>query len=597
MIQDDRDLLNIQSSTSGKSWKLKNYSEKEALSLTQHFNLPSVVAQMLSARGHTTQTASSFLNPAIRSSLPDPSILKDMDIAVARIQEAIKLGQKIAVFGDYDVDGATSSALLYRYFRSIGIPIRVYIPDRIDEGYGPNEPAFQALHGEGISLVITVDCGTTAFEPLAYAKEIGLDLIVIDHHVAEPKLPKAVAIVNPNRLDEPMSPLQQLAAVGVSFLLVVALNRSLRKSGYFQNMVEPDLLSLLDLVALGTVCDVMPLQGLNRAYVKQGLKILGRRENIGLKVLSDITGIDGHPTTYHLGFILGPRINAGGRVGEASLGSQLLRAENSTEAEVIARKLDEYNLLRKEIEQEVLKDSFQQAAQQFSPVILVSGENWHPGVIGIVAGRLKERFSRPSCVVSIDSNGIGKGSARSIPGLDLGSMIHAAKQQGLLLAGGGHTMAAGFTVEKEKLKQFHEFLSHKFTQFLPDGYLPSLDLDGIINIRTLTSDFVRKIDLLAPFGAGNPTPKFALKNVRINHASIVGSEHIRITIGQLDGARLNAIAFRSVDTNLGHALLNHKGSPLHLAGSVKLDSWLGQEKVQFIIEDVASATEVFAKTG
>lgn len=589
--------LPIQASESGKRWNLRPYSEMEALALSQRLGLPGIVAQLLAARGYQTDTAEAFLNPTLRANLPDPYILKDMEKAVLRTAQAIVDKQNIVIFGDYDVDGATSSALLFRYFQQLGLNVRVYIPDRIDEGYGPNNTAFEALAQDGAQLIITVDCGTTSFGPLERAKSLGLDVVVIDHHTAEPKLPEAHAIVNPNRLDEPDNPLRHLAAVGMSFLLTVALNRHLRQSGFFKSIKEPDLIELLDLVALGTVCDVMPLKGLNRAFVKQGLRVMAARKNLGLKTLSNITKIDSHPTTYHLGFVMGPRINAGGRVGEAGLGSLLLRTHDPIQAEEIALKLDEYNRVRKEIEQEVLNAAYAQADKQLSPVILVADRGWHPGVIGIVAGRLKERYNRPSCVIALDNEGVGKGSARSVPGLDLGSMIHAAKQTGLLMAGGGHAMAAGLTIEESRIPELHTFLNDRSNQFMSKDNVPVIELDGVLNINSLTPELVHKIESLGPFGSGNPTPKFALTNLRIQKLDIFSGEHIRIIAGQLDNARITAMAFRAVSTELGQALINHRGYPVHLAGSLKLDSWMGTEKLQFMIEDAIVERNQYAMVG
>lgn len=589
--------LRIENTASGRVWRMKEYSEITALAIAQGLQLPSLIAQILAARGFTKETVSDFLNSTLKQTLPDPSALKDMDQAVDAITQALMTKQKIAIFGDYDVDGATSSALLYRYFRMLGVEVAVSIPDRIDDGYGPTQAGFDRLKKDGAKLVITVDCGTTAFDPLAYAADIGLDVIVIDHHTAEPLLPKAIAVVNPNRLDEPVNPAQSLAAVGVSFLLLVALNRHLRQNGFFEDRQEPDLISLLDLVALGTVCDVMPLKGLNRAFVKQGLKVLSRRQNLGLKTLIDLTGIDTQPSCYHLGFIIGPRINAGGRVGEAGLGSLLLRTENPVLADQVARKLDHYNALRKEVEQEVLDQSIEQALRQHRSVIITSGVNWHPGVIGIVAGRLKERFNRPSCVISFDAQGIGKGSGRSIPGLDLGSIIHAARQTGLLLAGGGHAMAAGFTIEQNRLAEFHDYLEERFAKNLPKGYQPEVDIDAVLNIRSLTMDLAEKLEQLGPFGPGNMTPKFAVLNVLVQYADIVGAQHIKMVVGQLDGARLEAIAFRAVDTELGRMILCRTGQNVNLLGTIKRDSWQGREKLTFIVEDIAPINELYQLAG
>ena len=453
--------LGVSRSVGGRFWRSRLTDERAALALSQQLDLPEVVGRVLAARGVGLDEGEKFLNPKIRASLPDPSHLLDMDKAADRLAAAVMAGEGIAVFGDYDVDGATSAALLRRFFRAAGSDLEVYIPDRKAEGYGPNLPALLRLRDAGAGVVVTVDCGTSAFEPLAAAAEAGLDVIVVDHHVAEAGLPVTFALVNPNRFDE-TSGCSHLAAVGVAFLLVVAVNRRLREAGWYEDRPEPDPLAWLDLVALGTVCDAVPLTGLNRAFVAQGLKIMARRANAGLAALSDVASIDGSPTSYHAGFILGPRVNAGRRIGESALGARLLATEDREEALTIAHRLDELNDERRAIEAEVLAQAIEQAerARETSdaPMTLVAREGWHAGVIGIVASRLADRFNRPAAVIALE-DGQGKGSARSIPGVNLGAAIIAAPQAGILTAGGGHPMAAGFSLEAARLDELGAFLA------------------------------------------------------------------------------------------------------------------------------------------
>ena len=514
-----------------------------------------------------------------------------MDAAVERLLRAITAGETVGVFGDYDVDGATSAALLTKFFAALGRAIHVYIPDRVKEGYGPNVGGLMALKEAGVSLVITVDCGTSAFEPLAQAASNGLDVIVIDHHVGEPQLPQAVAVVNPNRLDE-TSPHRQLAAVGVAFLMIVALNRALRAAGWYgQGHTEPDLMAWLDLVALGTICDVVPLTGVNRAMVTQGLRILARRHNIGLAALADVAGLDERPEAYHAGFILGPRINAGGRVGEAGLGVRLLTADDADEAVTLAARLDQFNQERRTIEADVLAAALAAAepqARDDDPLIIVAAEGWHPGVIGIVAGRLRERFNRPACVVAL-ADGIGKGSGRSIPEVALGPAVIAARQTGLLINGGGHAAAAGFTIEAQRLGELRDFLIDQINRQIGDRQLvPTLKLDGALAPGAVTPELVERLDKAGPFGAGNPRPRFAFPAVSVIRPEIVGDGHVRCFIADASGGqRLKAIAFRSAEDPLGRTLLQTAGAPLHLAGHLRTDNWGARQNVQLIIEDAA----------
>ena len=472
--------LGVERSLTGRRWTARGLDERAALALAQRLALPEPVARVLAGRGIGLEEAEAFMAPTLRAQLPDPFHLRDMARAAARVAEAVMSGEAIAVFGDYDVDGATSAALLKRFFAAVGVPIRVYIPDRLKEGYGPNAPALLRLKAEGMRLVITVDCGTSALEPLAVAADAGLDVIVVDHHVAEPKLPPAYAVVNPNRLDE-TSPHRQLAAVGVAFLLVVAANRALREAGWYRQHSEPDLMQWLDLVALGTVCDVVPLTGINRALVTQGLKVMARRANPGLKALADSARLDERPNAYHLGFLLGPRVNAGGRVGEADLGARLLTTSDPADAADLAQRLERYNQERQEIEARVLEEAIAAAdARALGAVVFVAGQGWHAGVIGIVASRLKERYNRPAFVVALEGE-IGKGSGRSVGGIDLGSAVIAAKQAGLLLQGGGHAMAAGLTVAADRLDELRDFLETRIGREIAERRIvPTLALDGAL---------------------------------------------------------------------------------------------------------------------
>ncbi len=583
--------LGIERSLGGKRWRPRLENERGALAISQQLGLPEVLGRVLAARGVQPSDAEAFLDPRLRDLLPDPSHLIDMDRAVERIVAAINGGERIGVFGDYDVDGAASTSLLAKFFAAIGRDVDVYIPDRIREGYGPNSAALRKLREGGVSLVITVDCGTTAFGPLQDAADDGLDVIVVDHHVAEPRLPVAVAVVNPNRLDE-TSPVGQLCAAGVTFLLIVAVNRALRDAFWYgEGHAEPDLRHWLDLVALATVADVVPLTGINRALVRQGLAVMARRENPGLAALCDVARLDDKPEAWHLGFMLGPRVNAGGRVGEAGLGVRLLTAVDRDEAAGIATRLDRYNEERREIEAGVLDAAMRQAetqAEDDTPLILAAGEGWHPGVIGIVAGRLKEAFNRPACVVSLDG-GLGKGSGRSVPGVALGPAVIAAHQAGLLVNGGGHAMAAGFTVAADRLAEFRAFLTENISQQLGGAMLaPEIGIDGALTPEGATVELIELLDAAGPYGAGNPRPRFVLPGVVPIRADVVGTDHVRCFLAAPEGGtRLKAIAFRAVGTEVGEALLGARGGVLHVAGHLNVDTWQGRRNAQFVIEDVA----------
>lgn len=579
-------------SLGGKRWLLKQADDRQALAITQRLGLPEVLGRVLADRGLDVETAPSFLDPKLKTHLPDPLHLKDMDKAAARIAGAVQAGEQIAIFGDYDVDGATSAALFKRFLESVGARIVVYIPDRLEEGYGPNAPALLKLQAEGAALVITVDCGQVAFEPLAAAHEAGLDVIVVDHHKGEPKLPKAFAVVNPNRLDDD-SPHGHLAAVGVAFLVCVAVNGLLREAGWYQDRKTPDLMNLLDIVALGTVCDVVALTGVNRALVAQGLKVMGQRQNIGLRALADTAGIKEPPAAYHLGFVLGPRINAGGRVGQSDLGTRLLTTGNEGEALSLAQRLNVLNAERQDIEAAVLDEALQQVDAKLAgdapgPIVIVVGEGWHPGVIGIVASRLKDRYNRPACVISWMGE-FGTASGRSVSGADLGAAVIAARQAGLLVKGGGHAMAAGFTVERDKLAELETFLAarmvHDLGEYPPP---PGLYIDAILGAEGANYRLIKTLEQLAPFGVGNPEPRFCIKAARIVKVDPVGADqsHLRLILSGAGGqGKLTAIAFRAFDNALGKALANHGGQPFDFVGRLKLNVWNGYESVQLQVDD------------
>lgn len=574
-----------------KRWIIREPDARHVSQICQTHSLPEIVARLLVNRGILCDQVDAFLNPTIRDYLPDPSNFKDMDKAVARVTKAILDGEKIAVFGDYDVDGATSAALLARYFRQVGVLPVVYIPDRQREGYGPSVEGFKALHSQGVRLILTVDCGVSAHDQIDFANEAGTDVIVLDHHAADIHLPKAVAVINPNRVDEDNT-FGNLAACGVTFLFLIALNRHLRTSGFFKEnkFTEPDLLSLLDIVALGTVCDVVSLTALNRAFVTQGLKILSAFKNPGLRALAAVSSISERVTPYHLGFLLGPRINAGGRVGCSDYGWRLLATEDPVEIQKLAYELDKFNLDRREIEKQVLIEADEQAAlQQNDKFILVSAQGWHSGVIGIVAGRLKEKYHRPVAVISFDENGdIGTASARSITGCDLGASIHAAVQAGILESGGGHPMAGGFKISREKLPAFKDFLEERFSAL---DTTPRFHIEGVVSLKAVSKDLIEKMNMVGPFGAGNPTPKLLIKDVFVKFAKPVGTDHIKCELIDYAGNSLSAIAFRAVDSDLNPYLSGQYKSLLDVAGTLSLNVWAGQEKVQLTIEDIRESNQ------
>ncbi|MBL8808178.1 MAG: single-stranded-DNA-specific exonuclease RecJ [Rhodospirillales bacterium] len=574
----------IERSALGRRWRPRNVDIQRVLGYAQRTGVSEAVARILLGRAIPEEAAAGFLDPRLRDLLPDPSRLKDMDKSADRIVTAIETGETIAIFGDYDVDGATSAALLHGVIGAAGGHVRHYIPDRMREGYGPNAPALLKLGAEGAKLVITVDCGTTAHAPIEAAAGAGIDVIVVDHHAAESQLPPAFSVVNPNRIDDDCG-LGQLAAVGVAFLLAVAVNRALRRNG----RATAELLDYLDLVALGTVCDVVPLVGLNRAFVAQGLKAVRARSRLGIAALADVAGVQERAQAFHLGFALGPRVNAGGRVGEADLGVRLLTSADAHEAAELARRLDGYNRERQRIEAEVLAAALAQAeASAGRDLVFVAGEGWHPGVIGIVASRLKERFERPALVVALDGT-TGKGSARSAFGWNLGAAVIAARGEGLLVNGGGHANAAGLTVATNGIEPLREFLSADLARHLERAERTTLvEFDGTLPLAAATATLVEELERVGPYGVGNPEPRFVFNAVRVAKADIVGTSHVRCFLEDSRGARLSAIAFRAVGTGLADILLRSDGASIHILGRLKLDTWRGASRVQLQIEDAVA---------
>jgi len=577
-------------SFSGRRWRLEAGDDVLARQLQQELELSPVLARLLAARGIAVAEARDYLNPTLKKFLPDPSSLAEMETAVARVKRALEGQERIAVFGDYDVDGSVSTALLADFLTALGSPPRLYIPDRMREGYGPSAPAMRALQAEGASLVITVDCGAAGGAAFEAAREIGLDVVVLDHHRVETR-PDALAHVNPNQPSD-RSGLTYLCAAGVTFLFLVALNRALRESGFYvaHTMPEPDLREHLDLVGLATVCDVVPLVGVNRAFVRQGLGQLSKLSRPGLAALAAIGKAAPPFTAYHLGFVFGPRINAGGRVGRSGLGADLLVAREAEAAEQFAQQLDLHNRERQGIEKLILEEAIAFAATQDNvPFLLVSNDGWHPGVVGIVAGRLKERFAKPSFVAGFEG-GMGRGSARSIPGIDIGRMVRAAHEQGLIEAGGGHAMAAGFSLMADQLSPFRQFLEKQFagTEAAYEE-ASALVLDAVSSPSAAGRGLVSEIALAGPYGAGNPEPLLVFPDVRVAFADVVGGAHVKVRLAGGDGARLDGIAFRAVGTPLGEGLLKSRGRPIHVAGKLRADDWNGQARVQLQIEDAAGS--------
>ncbi|TMJ01185.1 MAG: single-stranded-DNA-specific exonuclease RecJ [Alphaproteobacteria bacterium] len=592
--------LGVERSICGRAWRdrLDERATARALSMTQRHGVSELLSRVLAGRDVEVDGVEEFLDPTVKRLMPDPDTLTDMPKAAARIADAIIAGEQIAIFGDYDVDGATSAAVLAKFLRHCGNEPLIHIPDRLFEGYGPNTEAVQALAEKGARLLVTVDCGTTSVAPLVAAKKLGLHVVIIDHHQADEVLPPVDALVNPNRQDD-LSQLNHLAAVGLVFMTVVAVNRELRRRGFWHVLrPEPDLLDSLDLVALGTVADVVPLKGLNRAFVCKGLLAMRRREHVGLTALMDAARLTGPPECWHLGFLLGPRINAGGRIGRADLGVRLLLEENPVEAGALAAELDRLNRERQTIEQATLAQAEAEAMaalgiEEKGAVVVTAGQGWHPGVVGLVAARLKERYGRPAFAIALEPGGIGTGSGRSITGVDLGSAVRHAVTMGLLLKGGGHAMAAGVTIAPGKLAAFRAYLEEMLAEPVEAARLEDvLLIDGAIAASGASVAMLTEMDRAGPFGAGQPEPVFALPSHTIAYAEEVGQSHVRARLRAGDGTMLNAIAFRAAGKPLGNALLANRGRNMHAAGTLSIDRWNGEERVQLRVMDLAPVEHV-----
>ncbi|MCW2273631.1 single-stranded-DNA-specific exonuclease RecJ [Rhodoblastus acidophilus] len=608
-----RALLGVESSVTGKAWRdrLDESGQARALAIAQLSGLPDALSRILAGRGVAPDDALAFLDPTLRTLLPEPFSLTAMEAATQRLTHAILRRETVAIFGDYDVDGACSSALLAEFLDYCGTPRLLHIPDRITEGYGPNVEAIKSFAKQGAKLLVTVDCGTTSFEPFAEAKKLGLDVIVLDHHQAPETLPEAT-IVNPNRQDD-VSGQGALCAAGVVFMTLVAVNRALRKTGWWREHPEPDLLLGIDLVALATVADVAPLTGLNRAFVVKGLALMRNRARAGLRALADISGINGPPRAWHLGFLLGPRINAGGRIGDAALGAKLMLERDDLQAGMIAAELDRLNGERQVLEKAMVEQAMAQAELTLAPdaprisgvpdmrlpesrsrehptsVVIVGGDDWQPGIVGLVASRLKEAHGRPAFALAFNGD-LATGSARSIPGVDLGRAVRAAVEHGILEKGGGHAMAAGVTVRREKLDAFRAFLEETLAEKVAQARKTSgLAIDGVLTAGACAPNFVEAFEKAGPFGAGNPEPVFALPDHRITEVIPFGVDHLRVRVQAGDGAKLELVSFRSAQTVLGQAVGQAKGMRAHLACSLSLDFWGGKPKVSAKLVDMALA--------
>jgi len=576
-------------SVSGKNWVFKKFNSSDIKIYSEDYSLSEIVAKLLSIRKKNIEDIGLFLNPTIKNLMPNPLTLKDMENAIERTYQGIKKRELIGIFGDYDVDGATSTALLARYFLSINQKIQTYIPDRKREGYGPSVEGFNNLIKLGTKIIFTVDCGTLSFEPIKIAQSQNIDVIVLDHHQSDLKLPNACAIVNPNRYDD-TSKLNYLCAVGVCFMFLVALNKKLRDRNWFEEekINEPNILNFLDLVSLGTVCDVVPLVDLNRAIVTQGLKVLKKRSNLGLKTLYDLCKIESQPTTYHLGYILGPRINAGGRVGKSSHGAELLVSDDPQRTYQIANDLNKSNKERQSIEL-MLSEQVNSEVKNFQddPVLVLTGNSWHEGIIGIVASRIKEKYNKPTILISINES-LGKGSARSIFGFDIGTQIIKATQSGIVEKGGGHKMAGGFTIKKENIPLFRDFLIKNFKKSkLSSSKIVNLYLDSIIAPSALNEEFYSEIERLAPFGSGNSEPKFVIENLQVITSDLVADKHIKTVLYAKDGSVIKSIAFNAKDSPLELYLNKKNKKKFNIAGIMNLNEWRGKKSVEFIIEDIS----------
>lgn len=581
-------VLNIEHSARGRRWIFRGNDDALISDYQKHFELDLVTARLLAGRNIDIDFVPDFLEPKLKNLMPDPLILKDMDRAISAILEAMDARKRIAIFADYDVDGATSAAQLLRWARHLGHEFGLYVPDRIREGYGPSEQAFQILKDQGYDMVITVDCGAAAHSALVSAKDLGLDIVVVDHHLMDENFPPCQALINPNRPDDE-SDLGFLAAAGVTFMLLAGLNRELKRRG---EKDLPDIISFLGLTALGTICDVVPLTQLNRAIVRQGLKVLTGRYNPGIAALADISKIQKPFTTYHAGFVFGPRINAGGRIGVASMGAELLSTEDTQKAYAHAAELDRVNAERKQLQAQILFEADKAATKNMKEdsVVVTAMEGWHAGIIGIVAGRLKDQLSLPVIVIGIDEDGIGKGSGRSLKGVNLGAAISAAKKEGLLISGGGHAMAGGLTIEAKKIPEFERFIQ----DYLKEDVIQArkeiaMKVDCLVRPTAIGPNLIDVIEQIGPFGASNPEPVFVMDSLKIVYAERLRGGHIRCAFADAEGVRVNGICFNAEENGLADVLLSKHNKPVHVAGRVKQDNWNGRTKIDFQIADIAYA--------
>ena len=585
--------LGVDRSLTGRAWRERASDHRTALALCQRLGVPEIMGRILAARGVLPESGDGVLDPKLRALMPDPSTLRDMDAAAQRLSAAILAGETVGVICDYDVDGVSSAALLLRFLEHAGARAIVHVPDRMTEGYGPSRKGVESLAGQGARLVVTLDCGANAVEALAHAAALGLDTVVVDHHLEGAHRPPALALVNPNRRDD-VSGLGHLCAAGVTWMLLAAAVRELRGQGFWRDRPEPDLLAGLDLVALATVCDVAPLCGLNRAFVQQGLKVMARRANPGVAALADVARLKRPPDAYALGFMLGPRLNAAGRVGHARTALRLLATPDRGEAAKLAHELEELNRSRQQIELRVLETAAAEAEriierEEASGLVMVAGENWHPGVLGLVAARLVERHRMPAFALGFATGAAhAAGSGRSVPGVDIGRAVHAAAEAGLLVKGGGHPMAAGLTVERARLAELRAFLGRSLAaETAATAAARPLDIDGAMTAAGATPPLIEMIERAGPYGAGNPAPVFAFPAHRVVYADLAGTEHIRLTLENEAGARLKAIAFRALNTPLGEALLSERGRPVHVAGRLAIDTWNGGRSTQLLVDDAA----------
>ena len=579
--------MNLKSVT-GKNWLFKKYDVNYVKKISETFNFDEILCKFLSIRKIKIDRIKNFLNPTIKNNLPNPASIKDMNIATNSATTHIQEKNIVGIFADYDVDGATSAALLAKYFKKINQPYKLFIPDRIKHGYGPNIEGFNFLINEGSKLIITVDCGTSSHEAISYAKNKNIETIILDHHQGDINLPEATAIVNPNRIDDE-SNLNYLCAAGVCFMFLIGLNNKLRDKNWFKlnNIDEPEILNFLDLVSLGTICDVVPVIKLNRAIVKQGLKIFRKRKNIGLKTLYDSSEIKSTPNTYHLGFLIGPKINAGGRVGKSSLGAELLISDNQEKVDYLSKKLNYYNDQRKKIEFKLIKIAENKIKNINDPIILIQGKNFHEGIIGIAASRIKDKFNKPCIIISVKGN-IGKGSARSVMGFDIGSIIISAIQNQILLSGGGHKMAGGFLVSIDKIEAFNEFLVKKYNNLnIKNDNFKNLYLDSLIMPTALNNEFYKSIEALSPFGTGNPEPKFLIENLKLANVNIISDKHIKAIFYSKTNDVVKAIAYNSVGTILESYLMKNNKSFMNIAGTLISNYWNGKNNIEFVINDIS----------